>query len=185
MGTDSESLAPRFLIAMPQLGDPNFHRSVVLMIEHGEAGSMGLVINRSAPLSLGELAKGQSMKIAPGHAGENVFVGGPVEPQRGFVLHDCEAIQEKHEVIPGLYLSFTLDALQPLLQNASSKIRFCLGYAGWGPKQLEKEIAAGAWLCTEAAAEPTLATDPDELWDATLRGMGLNPAMILAVKGIQ
>src|SRR5215471_19353019 len=114
MATDLESLAPRFLIAMPQLGDPNFHRSVVLMIEHGEAGSMGLVINRSAPLSLGELAEGQSMKIAPGHAGENVFVGGPVEPQRGFVLHDCETIEEKHEVIPGLYLSFTLDALQPL-----------------------------------------------------------------------
>ena len=172
MATDLESLAPRFLIAMPQLGDPNFHLSVVLMIEHGEAGSMGLVINRSAPLSLGELAEGQSMKIAPGHAGENVFVGGPVEPQRGFVLHDCETIEEKHQVIPGLYLSFTLDALQPLLQNAASKIRFCLGYAGWGPKQLEKEIAAGAWLCTEAAAEPTLAADPEELWDATLRGWG-------------
>ena len=88
-------------------------------------------------------------------------------------------------MIPGLYLSFTLDALQPLLQNAASKIRFCLGYAGWGPKQLEKEIAAGAWLCTEAEAEPTLAADPDELWDTTLRGMGLNPAMILAAKGIQ
>lgn len=170
---------------MPQLGDPNFQRSVILMIEHGEAGSMGLVINRAAPLSLGELAKGQSMKIAPAHVRENVFVGGPVEPQRGFVLHDCDAIEEKHEVVPGLYLSFTLDALQPLLQSDSSKIRFCLGYAGWGPKQLEKEIAAGAWLCTEAAVEATLDAEPDDLWDATLRGMGLNPALIFAARGIQ
>jgi len=137
---------------MPQLGDPNFHRSVVLMIEHGDAGSMGLVINRAAPLSLGELARGQS---------------------------------EKHEVVPGLYLSFTVDALQPLLQNASSKLRFCLGYAGWGPKQLENEIAAGAWLCTEASAVPTLESEPDHLWDEILRGMGLDPAMILPAKGIQ
>ena len=185
MPTDPESLAPSFLIAMPQLGDPNFHRSVVLVIEHGDAGSMGLVINRAAPLSLGELARGQLMKIASGRVEENVFVGGPVEPQRGFVLHDCESIQEKHEVVPGLYLSFTVDALQPLLQNSSSKLRFCLGYAGWGPRQLEKEIAAGAWLCTEASAEPTLEGEPDQLWDATLRGMGLDPAMILPASGIQ
>jgi len=185
MSTEPESLAPSFLIAMPQLGDPNFHRSVVLMIEHGDAGSMGLVINRAAPLSLGELARGQSMKIAPGREGDNVFVGGPVEPQRGFVLHNCDAIEEKHEVVPGLYLSFTVDALQPLLQSASSKLRFCLGYAGWGPKQLEKEIAAGAWLCTEASAVPTLESEPDQLWDEILRGMGLDPAMILPAKGIQ
>src|SRR5262249_3000087 len=143
MATDLESLAPRFLIAMPQLGDPNFHRSLVLMIEHGEAGSSGLVINLSGPPSLVEVAQGHSMQIAPGHAGDNVFVGWPGEPQRGFALHDCETIEEKQQVIHGLYLSFTLDALQPLLQSAGSKIRFCLGYAGWGPKQLEKEIAAG------------------------------------------
>ena len=146
---------------------------------------MGVVINRAAPLAGGELANGQAMKIAPGHAGENVFVGGPVEPQRGFVLHNCEAIEEKHEVVPGLYLSFTIDALQPLLQSASSKLRFCLGYAGWGPKQLEREIAAGAWLCTEASAVPTLEGEPDQLWDTILRGMGLDPAMILPAKGIQ
>jgi putative transcriptional regulator len=185
MATDPESLAPRFLIALPQLGDPNFHRSVVLVIEHGDAGSMGLVINRAAPLSLGELARGQSMKIAPGREGENVFVGGPVEPQRGFVLHNCETIEEKHEVVPGLYLSFTVDALQPLLQNPSTKLRFCLGYAGWGPKQLESEIAAGAWLCTEAEVAPTLEGEPDQLWDSTLRGMGLDPATIVPARGIQ
>src|SRR5262249_16303133 len=159
-----ESLVPSFLIAMPQLGDPNFHRSVVLVIEHGEAGSMGLVINRAAPLSLGELARGQSMKIAPGREAENVFLGGPLEPQGGLVLHDCESIEEKHQVVPGLYLSFTVDALQPLLENPGSSLRFCLGYAGWGPKQLEKEIAAGAWLCTQALAEPTLRGEPEQLW---------------------
>jgi putative transcriptional regulator len=181
----TENLAPSFLIAMPQLGDPNFHRSVVLIIEHGEAGAMGLVINRAAPLLLGDLARGQSFKVSSSHETDSVFVGGPVEPQRGFVLHDCDSIAEKHEVLPGLYLSFTVDSLQPLLQDASCRIRFCLGYSGWGPKQLEREIAAGAWLCTEAAAGPTLDGEPHGLWDSTLREMGLNPATILPAGGIQ
>lgn len=185
MSKDPSNLAPSFLIAMPQLGDPNFHRSVVLVVEHGEAGSMGLVINRAAPLSLGDLARGQSMQIATVRESENVFVGGPVEPHRGFVLHDSKVIEEKHEVVPGLYLSFTVDALQPLLQDSTCKLRFCLGYSGWGPKQLEREIAAGAWLYTEASAQPTLEGEPDQLWNTTLREMGLDPAMILPGGGIQ
>src|SRR5215469_14302439 len=111
MSTEPESLAPSFLIAMPQLGDPNFHRSVVLMIEHSDGGSMGLVINRGAPLTLGELARGQNMKISEERTSQPVFVGGPVEPHRGFILHDDESIPEKHTVLPGVYLSVTLDAL--------------------------------------------------------------------------
>jgi putative transcriptional regulator len=179
-----KSLAPGFLIAMPQLGDPNFHRSVVLMIEHGEGGAMGLVINRAAPLTLKDLAKGQQLKVSAGRAADSVFVGGPVEPQRGFVLHDSDKIAEKHEVVPGLYLSVTIDALQPLLQDPIIRLRFCLGYAGWGPKQVEKEIAQGAWLYTEAEALPTLEGDPNQLWDSTLRGMGVDPAMLVTGGGV-
>src|SRR4051812_20758653 len=103
---------------MPQLGDPNFHRSVVLMLEHSATGAMGLVINRAAPLTLKELAKGQSLSIARLREPESVFVGGPVEPNRGFVLHDCRTLPEKQEILPGLFLSVTLDALEPLLQDS-------------------------------------------------------------------
>ncbi|MBI3182491.1 MAG: YqgE/AlgH family protein [Myxococcales bacterium] len=179
-----KSLAPGFLIAMPQLGDPNFYRSVVLIIEHNEGGAMGLVINRAAPLKLAELAKGHKLRIASHRAEQFVFVGGPVEPHRGFVLHDSQQVTERHEVIPGLYLSLTLDSLQPLLEDPRSRMRFCLGYAGWGPKQVEKEIAAGAWLFTEAAALPTLEGEPAALWDATLRGMGVDPATLVAGRGV-
>lgn len=179
-----KSLAPGFLIAMPQLGDPNFHRSVVLMIEHNEQGAMGLVINRAAPLTLSDLARGQRLRISPLREKEVVFVGGPVEPYRGFVLHNCDRVSEKIEVMPGLFLSVTLDALQPLLEDSEVRLRFCLGYAGWGPKQIEREIAQGAWLFTEASPTPTLEGDPAALWDETLRSMGVDPAMLLPGKGV-
>jgi putative transcriptional regulator len=165
---------------MPQLGDPNFHRSVVLMIEHSQGGAMGLVLNRASPLRLRELAEGHSLQVAPEKQEQLVFVGGPVEPQRGFVLHDQDRVEEKHEVLPGLYLSLTLDALGPLLQDRGCRIRFCLGYAGWGPKQLESEISSGAWLLSEGANVQTLDTEPDQLWDSTVRAMGFDPAMLLS-----
>lgn len=169
---------------MPQLGDPNFHRSVILMIEHGDAGAMGLVVNRASPLTLKDLAKGQSLRVAAARQGEAIYVGGPVEPQRGFALHDCGDIAEKIEVCDGLYLSVTVDALQPLLENPEPRLRFCLGYAGWGPQQLEKEISAGAWLFTEAEGGPVLDEKPEKMWDATLRRMGVDPAMLLPGGGV-
>ena len=180
-----KNLAPGFLIAMPQLGDPNFHRTVVLMIEHNDEGSMGLVINRASGLTLSQLGKGQKLKVAEGLAHNAVFVGGPVEPYRGFVLHDAQDVEEKIELTPGLYLSMTSDALVGLLQKPDVRLRFCLGYAGWGPKQIEQELAQGAWLFTEATAAPALDGDPKQIWADTLKGMGVDPAMLITSGGIQ
>ena len=179
-----KQLAPGFLIAMPQLGDPNFHRTVVLMIEHNEEGSMGLVINRASPLTLSQLGKGQKLKVAQALSGQSVFVGGPVEPYRGFVLHDAKDVEEKLELMPGLYLSMTSDALMGLLQMPTVRLRFCLGYAGWGPKQIERELAQGAWLFTEASAQTALDGDPKEIWGDTLKSMGVDPAMLMTGGGI-
>jgi putative transcriptional regulator len=181
---DVKGLAPGFLIAMPQLGDPNFQRTVVLMIEHSDEGAMGLVINRQAPLKLGDLAKGQQIRVARHREEDFVYLGGPVEPYRGFVLHDSTGVSERLQVCPGLFLSVTSDALEPLLISDDAKLRFCLGYAGWGPHQIEKELAQGAWLFTEATAAPTLDGEPSNMWNDTLRGMGVDPAMIVAGGGI-
>jgi putative transcriptional regulator len=179
-----KGLAPGFLIAMPQLGDPNFQKSVILMIEHGDGGAMGLVVNRTSNLTLRDLARGQEIKVARLIEAQAVMVGGPVEPQRGFILHDSDEVAERHEVLPGLYLSVTLDALEPLLSQGTARLRFCLGYSGWAPKQLEREISAGAWLFTEAAGDQVLGGEPDKMWDGTLRGMGVDPAMLLPAAGI-
>jgi len=171
---------------MPQLGDPNFHRAIILMLEHDEKGSMGIVINKPGPLTLKELGKeqGMAMSIHPERREQPMYIGGPVEPQRGFVLHDAESVEEKLEVMPGLYLSLTLDSLRPLLLQPDARLRFCLGYAGWGGKQLEGEIARGSWLFSEATSEQVLGSDPDTLWDRTLRGMGVDPAMLQPGKGV-
>ena len=90
-------IAPGFLVAVPQPGDPNFHRAVVLMLEHSDKGAMGLVVNRPAPLKLAEVAEGQGIEVGAGYKDAPVFVGGPVEPERGFVLH---AQTEVAEAIP-------------------------------------------------------------------------------------
>jgi putative transcriptional regulator len=179
-----QTLAPGFLIAMPSLGDPNFARSVVLILEHSEIGSMGLVINRAAPFTLDEVAQSQPLRIHNARKLDRVYMGGPVEPQRGFVLHDCKTLEEKQEILPGLFLSVTLDALQPLLEESASKFRFCLGYAGWGPHQLEREIQVGSWLFTEAEAGSIWSPEPDSVWDATIRSMGLDPARIVSGGGV-
>ena len=179
-----QTVAPGLLVAMPQLKDPHFHRAVVLMLEHGEAGAMGLVINRAAPITLKELAEGQSMAIAPQRESQPVFLGGPVETHRGFVLHDSRALEERAEVVKGLYLSVTLDALGPLLLDGGPLLRFCLGYAGWGPRQLEEELAQGSWLYAEATGPSLLLEEPAHLWDRTVRGMGLDPSLLMTGRGL-
>src|SRR5262249_42419624 len=162
----------------------NFRGTVVLRSEHGEEGGMGLVINRQAPLKLGDLAKGQQIRVARHREEQFVYLGGPVEPYRGFVLHDSTDVDERHQVCPGLFLSVTSDALAPLLVSADPERRFCLGDAGGGPRQIERELAQGAWLFTEATATPTLDGDPNNLWNETLKGMGVDPAMIVSGGGI-
>jgi putative transcriptional regulator len=181
---DVERLAPGFLIAMPQLGDPNFHRSVVLMVEHSGRGAMGLCVNRASPLTLRELAASQSLALASSRTRERVYMGGPVEPRRGFVLHDNEEEEEKLEIAPGLYLSVTVDALERLLLTPTGHLRFCLGYAGWGPQQLDRELAAGSWLFSEASGSAVFTHGPDVLWDSVLHTMGVDPAMLQSGRGV-
>lgn len=169
---------------MPQMLDPNFSKTVVLMLEHNDEGAMGLIINRTAELTFADLGRSQKLEIAPVREDDAILVGGPVEPYRGFVLHDRESIGERAPLLPGLFLSVTTDALEPLLRDGATRLRFCLGYAGWGPGQLEKEIAQGSWLFTEAQSDRVLAADPETLWSDVIKSMGVDPAMLVTTGGI-
>lgn len=169
---------------MPQLLDPNFQRAVVLMIEHSEKGSMGLIINRPAKLNLKDVGASQELSVARKRQGESLFLGGPVESYRGFVLHDAVAVEERAEVLPGLFLSMTSPSLEFLLNSETGKMRFCLGYAGWGPGQVEQELKAGTWLFSEASALRVLSSDPSTVWEEVIQSMGIDPSMLVTTGGV-
>src|SRR5262245_9298024 len=145
MAEQPSALAPSLLVAMPQLQDPNFARSVVLLCEHQEAGAMGLVVNRRT-----DTLASQIVQLDPppqSDSGLPVWIGGPVDPARGWLLLG-EDLGDAIEVSAGLYLSASRDLLRRLVEEKPlpTQCRFLVGYAGWGPKQLDRELAASAWL---------------------------------------
>jgi putative transcriptional regulator len=177
-----KKLAPGLLIAMPQLLDDNFKHAVVLVVEHNDDGAMGLILNHTSHLTFAQLAQSSStaLQVAEHRKARSLFVGGPVEPFRGFVLHNSSAVSERLEVLDGLYLSVTQEALAPLLASEATDLRFCLGYSGWGSGQLEKEINEGSWLFCEASVAAVLFSTPETLWTETLKSMGVEPGWIMA-----
>ena len=163
------ALAPGLLIAMPQLDDPNFTRAVVLMIEHNDLGSFGLVINQPSPITASELLDSLEMSWS-GDDQAVVWSGGPVSPSTGWVLHEPVTDLETLEVgggtttiAPGLALSTSPERLRSLAARPPRRIRLLLGYSGWGPGQLASEMARGSWLCADA--------DPELVFDTAAEDM--------------
>lgn len=179
-----EDANPMFLVAVPQLGDPNFARSVVLILHHGEQGALGLVINNTTELDLGTFARSQELPCHGELEDVPVFRGGPVEPHRGWILHSRTDVEERREILPGLFVSGTADSLRQILERGQGPVRLLLGYAGWAPGQLEAEMAEGAWLAMEANVRHVLETDPATAWRAVLDDMGVDPARLAQGSGV-
>ncbi len=165
-------------IAVPQLGDPNFFHSVVLMLQHNPDGALGLIINNPLDLRLGKFAQEQSWPCHDTLLQCPVFSGGPVEPERGWILHRDGSVGERQELLPGLYVSGSRDTLFKMLNGGNSDFRFLLGYAGWGPGQLEKEMKEGSWITAQAHPKYVLDTEPAGTWNAVLRDMGVEPSSL-------
>ncbi len=161
---NKSELAPGFLIAVPQLDDPNFSRSVVLLVEHGDDGAMGIVFNRPGDVALVDV--GRAHGIAVNRAARTAYQGGPVQQDRGFILHRLgEDVPESVCVADGIWLSVSTESLRPLLEGDPAMYRLCLGYAGWGPGQLEKEVMVGGWLSGKCSPERVFETPPEKVWD--------------------
>ncbi len=186
-------LAPGLLLAMPQLQDPNFTRAVVLMIEHGEDGSFGLIINQPSTMDAATLLG--AMDIEWGGEDEAlVWSGGPVMPTSGWVLHGptgavAPAVRSLDkgstiEVVPGVSLSTSPDNLRAIAAEPPSHVRLLLGYSGWGPGQLAQEMARGAWLVADASPELVFDTPADEMWETAMRSLGIDPEAIVQSRGI-
>jgi putative transcriptional regulator len=176
-------LAPGFLIAVPQMDDPNFSRSVVLLVEHGPDGAMGLVFNRPSEVPLADVGKSHGLRVHP--TAGLAYLGGPVQRDRGFLLHRVAATPDSVLVTDGIWLSVSTESLAPLLEGDPGDYRLCLGYAGWGPGQLEKEVMVGGWLTSRASPLRVFDTPAEKAWDLTIRDLGVDPAFLVPSGGPQ
>lgn len=184
---ESANLAPGLLLAMPQLQDPNFTRAVVLMIEHGPQGSFGLVINHPSPIKASELLDSLEMSWS-GPDSAVVWAGGPVSPSTGWVLHEPVGVAQPGQgtiaITSSILLSTSPDRLRAIATQPPRNIRLLLGYSGWGPGQLEAEMARGAWLHANADPKFVFETPPDDIWEIALGSLGINPASLFVGRGV-
>jgi putative transcriptional regulator len=175
---ESSSVAPSFLLSMPQLDDPNFRRTVVLLCQHSSEGAWGLVLNRptGTPAS-------QAVKLDPPVDRDNglqLWVGGPVEPERGCILmgqdpHDDDAVQ----VCDGLFISGSAALLRRLLDDdMPPRTKLLMGYAGWGPGQLDEELLASAWLIGAVETDLVFDVDAEQMWETAIRRLGADPSAL-------
>ena len=173
-GASAEVRAGSFLVARRDLPDPNFARSVVLLLRHDERASMGLVVNRRAHLELGELFPDQKSSA---HGADPVFWGGPVGATGVLALWRAQQETEAERVIPGVYLITTKTLLKKKLAEPAdpSRLRVYLGYCGWGPSQLLRELEIGAWHVMRAEERLVFDPEPETLWQRLIARTELIP----------
>lgn len=181
-----ESLAPSLLLAMPQMRDPNFERSVVLLCEHSGEGTMGLVINRPTTTSVVSVV--QIEPIDGANEDLPVWIGGPVDTSRAWILSaDDPGTPERIQLNEQLYLAASSDALRLCLKaspQTQHRYRFLLGYAGWAPGQLEGELAASAWLNAPLDLDIVFNTPAEQMWNEAIRRLGVDPLLLHMGPGV-
>ncbi len=171
------NLTNQFLIAMPQLQDPNFHKTVTYVCAHSDDGAMGIVINRPLDIPLGEVL--QQMDLAavdPRINAQPVFQGGPVHPDRGFIIfRPLSKWDSTITVSPNCGVATSRDILEAIAQGEGpSQALVALGYAGWGAGQLEHELAENAWLSVPADEEIIFSLRPDKRWEHAAALLGVH-----------
>ncbi len=186
MGGESINLTNQFLIAMPGMADDNFSRSVIYLCEHTQNGALGLVINKPIDIKLKNLFEKVELSLDREELAElPVFFGGPVQTERGFVLHDklgSDASPYNSTLsIPGggLEMTTSKDVLEALSHGAGPKrIHVTLGYSGWSAGQLEDELGRNGWLTVDADPAVIFDTPIDERYDRALALLGFDPRML-------
>ncbi|ARX83839.1 YqgE/AlgH family protein [Streptomyces alboflavus] len=175
--TEVSSLTGRLLVATPALSDPNFDRAVVLLLDHDEEGSLGVVLNRPTPVDVADILDGWGdLAGTPGV----VFQGGPVslDSALGVAVIPGEEGPLGWRRVHGAIGLVDLEAPPELLASALGSLRIFAGYAGWGPGQLEDELVEGAWYVVESEPGDVSSPDPERLWRAVLRRQRSELAMV-------
>jgi putative transcriptional regulator len=180
----NESLAPVLLVSMPQMLDPNFSKTVVLLAEYGAHGAFGLVLNRRMDEPARSIVTAdEPLNI---HPSLYLYTGGPVEPTRAWILTAQGSLDpEALEVMKGIYLSASPSLVRRTLEAApDASTRMVVGYAGWGAGQLDVELAEGSWLLAPVETSLIFETSVDTMWESAIRRLGAEPSMLQGSSGI-
>ncbi len=182
----NDSLAGQLLVAMPQMTDPRFDKTVIYMCAHDEEGAMGLVLNKLVDsLTFSDMLSQLKIENGPCACDVDVHFGGPVESGRGFVLHTDDYQRDGTMfVINGIALTATIDVLKSISQgDGPRRSMLALGYAGWGPGQLESEIQSNGWL--HVAPDESLIFDRshDAKWNQAIAKLGIDPGLFAGHAG--
>lgn len=186
MKTAASYLKHHFLIAMPHMADPNFAQTVTYLVEHNDQGAMGLVINRPNGLNLADILEQLRPEQAPSERCQNlpVFAGGPVQTDRGFVLHPSGQSFQATLELGELALSTSQDVLFAIADGSGpDKHLITLGYAGWEAGQLEAEMADNAWLTCPADNATLFDTPAEQRLAAAAARLGINLSLLTAQAG--
>jgi putative transcriptional regulator len=186
--SDGSFLTGRMLVAMPGIGDPRFERALIFLCAHNAEHAMGLTVNRPAPgLNLASVLKRLKIKSSIALPEDLVLVGGPVERDRGFVLHtdDYASPSSSVAVIPGISLTATPEVLEAIAGHNRRPRRslLALGYAGWDAGQLEQEIQGNTWLTCDADENLIFDDDYASKWERALAKIGVAPSRLSGLSG--
>jgi len=180
----NEPFEPALLVSMPQLQDPNFARAVVLLCDFAPEGAFGLVLNRPTDMTASSM-----VKLEPAVLGANglpLCIGGPVEPERGWILLAEPPEEPDYRTIcDGVYLSTSPVLLRDVLtRSPAPRARVLAGYAGWGPGQLDEELAQSAWLIGSVDADLLFDIDSGLMWETAIRRLGADPSSLQMSHGV-
>ncbi|QFT57537.1 hypothetical protein FIU94_01765 [Sulfitobacter sp. THAF37] len=181
------NLTGKLLVAMPSMGDPRFAHAVIFIADHSHKGAMGLIVNKPAvDVVLSDVLEQIETPTAPAQHELRVHIGGPVETGRGFVLHSPEyrSAMQTMTIADDFAMTATLDVLEDIAAGRGpQRAQLMLGYAGWGPDQLEGEIAQNGWLTCEATPEMVFDLEDEQKWTAALKSLGVDPLGLSATAG--
>lgn len=187
---DNRYLAGKLLLAMPNMGDPRFHRAVIFMLSHNQNGAMGLVVNHTLPgVAFSELIDQlkieSDIKVDFKKLGLPVMSGGPVEAARGFLLHSLDfRRKETVSIDEGYGITGTVEALKDIAGGKGpDHLLFILGYAGWTAGQLDREIQENAWLVVDPDPAIIFHDKPEEKWQMAIKRLGVDPGMLSGAAG--
>ncbi|MGA9422565.1 MAG: YqgE/AlgH family protein [Rhodanobacteraceae bacterium] len=174
---DATPLSNQLLIAMPALRDPNFARGVTLLCQHGEGGAMGLLINRVSEYRLGDVLAQMNLRSERAEVSDApVLIGGPVQPERGFVLHSPQGEWEStFSISEAVSITTSRDILVAIAAgNGPPRAVVALGYSGWNPGQLEQELRDNTWLTAPVTDQILFETPLEYRWEAAAALLGVN-----------